>query len=87
MPLHWGTTSQDADRSPAYYQAGGKEDPEVIREALHSRNTGGGRSQRQSTADNLQGRTEIQRPRGLTREEPPKDNGKDASKGTEVYEC
>ena len=41
----------------------------VVREALHSRNLGGGRSRRQSTADDLQGRIEIQRSRGLTREE------------------
>ena len=35
----------------------------------------------------FKGRTEIQRPCGLTRKKPPKDDGRDASESTEVYEC
>ena len=38
-------------------------------------------------ADDLQRRIEIQRSRGLTREESSKDDGRDARKSTEVHEC
>ena len=41
-----GAMSQEAGGSPAHYQVGGKGNPEVVREMLHSRNTGGGRSRR-----------------------------------------
>ena len=37
-------------------------------------------------ADDLQRRIEIQRSRGLTREESSKDDGRDAPKSTEVHE-
>ena len=39
-----GGMSQKAGGSPAHYQVGGKGNPEVMREALHSRNTRGGQS-------------------------------------------